>query len=509
MLDDSPQNLASKSSILITGATGYVGGRLVHLLEGRGYELTCLARRPEHLRGRVAPETRVMQGDAVTGEGLEDALSGVETAYYLIHSMGSPDAFETQDRIAAENFAHAAKNAGVRRIVYLGGLVDATQPLSSHLRSRMEVGNILRRSGVPVTELRASIVIGSGSLSFEMIRAIVEHLPILITPRWVSVEAQPIGIDDLLQYLVGCLDIDETGNPIYEIGGSDRTSYGGMMREYARQRGLRRVLVPVPVLTPRLSSLWLGLVSPLYARVGRKLIDSIRTPTIVQDPRALEVFDVVPGTMESAMKRALENEDREFAQTHWSDALSASGSRPPHFGGMRMGRRLVDSREKEVSCTTEQAFAPIQRIGGSRGWYAANFLWKLRGWIDLLVGGVGMRRGRRHPVKVGVGDALDCWRVVGFEPARSLRLSAEMKLPGRAWLHFEVEPAETGARIRQTAIFEPRGLPGLLYWYGIYPLHAYIFHAMLHTIAESAQREPGEEPSTLATTQAPSPQAWS
>jgi uncharacterized protein YbjT (DUF2867 family) len=471
--------------VLLTGATGYVGGRLLRALEDRGHPVRCLARKPEHLASRGSPQTEVVAGDVVSGEGLAEALSGVETAYYLVHSMGSAGGFEDEDRRAAANFGAAARAAGVRRIVYLGGLADESRELSPHLRSRLEVGRLLRDSGVPVIEFRASIVIGSGSLSFEMVRALVEHLPVLVMPRWVSMPAQPIGIDDLLAYLLEALSAEPTGNPIYEIGGADRMSYADLMREYARQRGLRRVMLPVPVLTPRLSSLWLGLVTPLYARIGRKLIDSIRHATIVWSHSARHAFQVAPSDVRTAIARALENEEREFAETRWSDALSASGATPPSFGGVRIGPRLVESREVEVPVRAPRAFAAVRRIGGRTGWYRHDWLWQLRGFLDLLVGGAGMRRGRRDPEQAAVGDTIDCWRVTGFVPDRSLRLAAEMRLPGRAWLEFEVSPCEGGSRLRQTAVFQPSGLLGLAYWYGIYPLHALVFRGMLRGMADA------------------------
>jgi uncharacterized protein YbjT (DUF2867 family) len=472
-------------TILLTGATGYVGGRLLAILESRGFAVRCLAREPSHLAPRVAPGTLVVRGDAVTGAGLPDALRGVDAAFYLIHSMGSGRGFEGADRRAAKNFAAAARAAGVRRIVYLGGLADEGRDLSPHLRSRIEVGRVLRDSGVPTVELRASIVIGSGSLSFEMIRSLVEHLPVLVTPRWVSMPAQPIAIDDLLAYLTEALEVDAEGSPIFEIGGADRMSYADLMREYARQRGLRRWMLRVPVLTPRLSSLWLGLVTPLYARVGRKLIDSIRHPTVVRDDSARRVFPVVPSDIRTAIARALENEDRSFARTRWSDALSATGAAPSAFGGVRVGARLVDSREIEVAGTPAKAFTPVRRIGGATGWYAYDWLWQLRGLLDLAVGGAGMRRGRRDPDDLAVGDTVDCWRVTGLEPQRWLRLASEMRLPGRAWLEFEVHACGERSRIRQTAVFEPSGLAGIAYWYGIYPLHSLVFGGMLRGIARS------------------------
>jgi uncharacterized protein YbjT (DUF2867 family) len=471
--------------VALTGATGYVGGRLLPLLEARGFAVRCLAREPSHLSARVGPGTEVVRADAVAGVGLREALEGVDSAFYLIHSMGSRRGFETADRRAAGNFAAAAREAGVHRIVYLGGLADESQELSPHLRSRIEVGRVLRASGVPVVELRASIVIGPGSLSFEMIRSLVEHLPVLVTPRWVSMPAQPIGIDDLLAYLMQALEIDARGSPIFEIGGADRMSYEDLMREVARQRGLRRWMIRVPVLTPGLSSLWLGLVTPLYARVGRKLIDSIRHPTVVRDDAARRTFSIVPSDVPTAIARALEKEDRSFARTRWSDALSATGATPSPFGGVRVGARLVDSREIEVAAPPPAAFAPLRRIGGETGWYAYDWLWQLRGLLDLLLGGAGMRRRRRDPEDLAVGDTVDCWRVTGLEPQRWLRLASEMRLPGRAWLEFEVLSSGEGSRIRQTAVFEPSGLAGLAYWYAIYPLHGLVFGGMLRGIARA------------------------
>ena len=473
--------------ILLTGATGYVGGRLMRRLESDGRALRCLVRRPDQFRGRAASTTEIAPGDITDRESVARALAGVEFAYYLVHSMGAGEDFEERDRLAASIFASEAARAGVKRIVYLGGLGDSTSELSAHLRSRHEVGEILARSGVPTLELRASIVIGSGSLSFELVRSLVERLPAMITPRWVGVLAQPIAIDDVLDYLIESLEIPLPASRVYEVGGPDRVSYGDLMREYARQRGLHRFMVSVPVLTPRLSSLWLRIVTPIYAEVGRKLIDSICHPTCVDDDSALRAFSVRPLGVRDAIARALENEDCAFAETRWSDALS-SAVPPRTWGGQQIGNRLIDSRVLAVDVTAEQAFTPIRRIGGGVGWYAFDFLWQLRGVIDLLFGGVGLRRGRRDPDQLRVGDVLDWWRVELFEPDRRLRLVAEMKLPGRAWLEFEVEPGTAGSLIRQTATFHPAGLAGLVYWYGIYPLHALVFRGMLRGIARTALR---------------------
>ncbi len=473
--------------VLLTGATGYVGARLLAALEAAGEPVRCMARRPDFLQGRVAAGTEVVPGDVLDPPSLPAALAGVHTAYYLVHAMAVRRGFVAEERQGAEAFAAAARAAGVRRLIYLGGL-GAEQDLSDHLRSRQQVGEILRQSGIPTLEFRASIIIGSGSLSFEMIRALVEKLPVLITPRWVKAKAQPIGVEDVVAYLQAALDLEPTGSEVVEIGGQDQLSYSDLMREYARQRGLRRWIVPVPVLTPRLSSLWLGLVTPLYARVGRKLIESLRHDTVVRGDRAVQLFSLRPRGVREAMARALSNEDHQFAATRWSDALSSQG-KLPSWGGVRFGRRLIHSLSAEVEADPASAFAPIERIGGATGWYCANWVWRLRGLADLLAGGPGMRRGRRDPRHLVAGDALDFWRVEAVVPNQLLRLLAQMKLPGRAWLQFEVEPCGPGrCCIRQTALFDPRGLGGFLYWYALYPVHCLIFAGMLRGIARAAGR---------------------
>ncbi|HXI03950.1 MAG TPA: SDR family oxidoreductase, partial [Candidatus Saccharimonadales bacterium] len=360
------------------------------------------------------------------------------------------------------------------------------------------VGEALRESGVQVVELRASIIIGSGSLSFEMIRMLVERLPVMITPRWVGVESQPVAVGDVIQCLVAAARVQIEGSPVLEIGGAEVVSYAGIMAEYARQRGLRRLMIPVPVLTPRLSSLWLGLVTPLYARIGRRLIDSIRHPTVVEHPEDAALLGVHPVGFREAIATALRNEDREFAETRWSDSVSSGGVRPA-WGGSRRGTRFVDTRSLSVPAPRAAVFESVARIGGETGWYAYDFLWKLRGALDLLAGGVGMRRGRPHPARIRPGDTLDFWRVESVEPGRRLRLAAEMKLPGRAWLEFDVEedPARPeSCTLRQTAVFDARGLAGLAYWFGLYPVHALVFRGMLRGIARAALRSPGLSPSS-------------
>ncbi len=486
--------MAAAECILLTGATGYVGGRLLPLLVADGRRVRCLARQAERLASRVPAGVEVVPGDVLDPDSLALAMQGVSAAYYLIHSMGATGDFESQDRVAADNFAAAARASGVRRIIYLGGLGEDDADLSAHLRSRHEVGARLRAGGVPVLELRASIIIGSGSLSFEMIRALVERLPVMLTPRWVEVTAQPIAIGDVLAYLRAAAAIDlGPGSQVVDIGGPDQVSYGELMREYARQRGLRRWMLRVPTLTPRLSSLWLGLVTPLYARIGRKLVDSLRHPTVVRDPRARRLFAVQPLGVREAIASALRHEDTGFARTRWSDALSAAG--PPRvWGGVRLGNRLVDSRCITCAAAPEAVFAVVERLGGATGWYYADFLWTLRGWLDLLLGGVGMRRGRPDPDHVRVGDTLDCWRVEAVQPGQRLRLAAEMKLPGRAWLEFEVQPDGDQSRLRQTATFDPLGLWGLAYWYGVWPLHQLVFAGMLRGLASAATRAPLQPP---------------
>ena len=448
----------------------------------------CLTRRASSLTGIDSTQVDVAVGNALDLESLKVALGGIETAYYLIHSMGDNEDFEQTDRRAAENFATACSAQGVKRIIYLGGLGDPADKLSKHLRSRQEIGEILRTSTASVIEFQASIIIGSGSLSFEMIRALVERLPIMICPKWVRVLAQPISIEDVLAYLIEAKDHPVGSSWIYEIGGPEQVSYGEIMQRYAKQRGLRRYMIPVPFLTPYLSSLWLGLVTPLYSRVGRKLVDSLRNPTLVHDNTALESFKVSPRSVDESIARALVNEDEEFAETRWSDAFS-SGGEQKSWGGVRFGSRLVDSRTCKVALDAKHAFTPIRRIGGNTGWYFGNWLWKIRGFLDLLVGGVGVRRGRRHPDQLRVGDTVDFWRVEQIEDNKLLRLAAEMKVPGRAWLEFEVTEESGVSTIRQTAIFDPVGLFGIVYWYSLFPLHEIVFRRMLRNISKAAFTE--------------------
>jgi uncharacterized protein YbjT (DUF2867 family) len=452
--------------VLLTGATGYIGGRLLRRFEDGGRAVRCLIRP----RGRLdapAPTTEIVRGDCLDEDSLDRALAGAQTAYYLVHSMGRGADFADVDRRAAETFARAARRANVRRIIYLGGLTDETSSLSEHLESRVETGRILRASGVPVIEFRASVVIGAGSLSFEMIQALVERLPVMICPRWVDTLTQPIAIDDVLTYLEAALNAPGDLEGIFEIGGPEVVSYGDLMRTFARLRGLRRLLLPVPVLTPRLSGLWLALVTPAQARVGRALVEGMKNSTIVRSPAARETFSNEPMPLTAAV-------------------LKAIGEGAP-------ARLKRDTRTVVVDVPAARAFAPIRRIGGAAGWYFGNVLWSARGWLDRCAGGVGMSRGRRDPDACAVGDPIDGWTIEAFEPERRLRLSADLKLPGHGWLDFEVTPLDGGQRsmIRQTATFDPRGLMGRAYWYAIFPLHFLLFGGLLRRIARLAGRPDG------------------
>ncbi len=474
-----------RPAILLTGATGCIGGRLLAVLEARGHRVRCLTRRPAALDQRVGPYTGVVRGDCLDPASLQGAFAGVATAYYLVHSMGSGVDFEAQDRAAACNFGEAARAAGVRRIVYMGGL-GASAGLSRHLRSRHETGEVLRASGVPVIEFRSAVVLGAGSLSFELIRALVERLPVMICPSWVRTPTQPIALADLVAYLAAALYLPHGGSRVFEVGGADVVSYGGIMQEYARQRGLRRRLIPVPLLTPRLSSLWLGLTTPVYARVGRELIDGLRTATVVNDAAARTAFRVRPRGLRQAIAGALEEEDAAFAAGPWTETALQAGT-GLRWGGVRIRTRLIHSCAADVPAAPAAAFAPIRRIGGDNGWYYGDWLWRLRGLVDRLLGGVGMSRGRRDPERLAEGDVLDCWRVEEYEPDARLRLAAEMKVPGRAWLQFDVTPREGGTcTVRQTAVFDARGLWGRFYWHALYPVHVVLFRGLVQSIARRA-----------------------
>jgi uncharacterized protein YbjT (DUF2867 family) len=479
---------------LVTGATGYVGGRLVPRLLEAGHRVRCLTRDPSKLElDPWRAQVDVVRGDVLDPESLKTALQGCDYAYYLVHSMGHAADFGDTDRIGAENFRVAADGAGLRRIVYLGGLGQAEdEALSKHLESRHEVGRVLAAGSTPVTEVRAAVIIGSGSVSFEMLRYLTEVLPIMTTPKWVRTRCQPIAIRDVLEILTGVLD-DEPVDRVLEVGGPEVLTYEEMMQIYAEEAGLRkRIIVPVPVLSPGLSSRWIGLVTPLPVGVARPLVDSLRNEVIVTDDSLAQVLDHHPMGYREAVQRALERTTHFEVETRWSDAATSPAAPGPTDPSWSGGARFQDQRIARSAGSPHDVFWAFSRIGGDVGYYGFGWAWRLRGLLDSLVGGAGLRRGRRHPEDLRPGEALDFWRVRHVEPDRSLLLEAEMKLPGDAWLEWRAEPEGDGTRLTQTATFVPRGLFGRLYWFVLVPFHTFIFGAMARRIAAAAARRASE-----------------
>jgi uncharacterized protein YbjT (DUF2867 family) len=485
---------------LVTGATGYVGGRLVPELLAAGCRVRCMARRAERLSGfDWIGQVEVAEADALYAGSLRRALAGVDTAYYLIHSLGSGPAFEATDRAAAQTFAACARDAGVSRIIYLGGLRPAGSPrLSPHLRSRAEVGDILLSSGVPTAVLLAGVIIGSGSASFEMLRYLTERLPVMVTPKWVRSRTQPIAIRDVLAILAGCARLPPQVNRAFDIGGPDVLTYAEMMERYAAVAGLpRRLLLPVGVLTPRVSSLWVGLVTPVPGALARPLVESLRHDAVASEHDIARYVPDPPGGLtgfDDAVRLALRRIREADVATRWTSAsLPGAPSDPlptdPDWAG---GSLYQDVREKPTQAPPGALWQIIEGIGGQRGWYSWPLAWRARGWLDRAIGGTGLRRGRRDPDHLRAGDALDFWRVELIEPGHLLRLRAEMRLPGLAWLELSASEEQDQTLYRQRAIFHPRGLLGHLYWYTLLPLHAIIFSAMARNITRRAQRHPDE-----------------
>jgi uncharacterized protein YbjT (DUF2867 family) len=481
---------ASATRVLVTGATGYIGARLVPRLMARGCLLRCVARNPSRLEGHGWPGVEIVRGDLEDADDTALALHGIDVAYYLVHSMAAGQSFRERDRQMALAFGAAAAKAGVRRIVYLGGLGDPRTVRSMHLVSRQEVGRCLAEAGVPVIEFRAAVIVGSGSASFEMIRHLVERIPVMIAPTWVDTRCQPIGIRSVLEYLVEALD-HPTARGIYEIGGQDILSYRDMMLHYAQIRGLRRIIVSFPVPKPELSSRWIDLLTPIPFSIAQPLVESLRTEVVVRDMSARTTFSVVPTGYDDAVRLALTRLAEDSVESTWASSLSSIAQDEPEADelGSHEGM-LMDRHRRFVDATPWQTFMAICTLGGDEGWPVGNFLWQLRGIIDRLFGGVGMRRGRRHPRELRVGDPLDFWRVEAMEEPHLLRLRAEMKLPGRAWLQFEVLPDRGGSRVEQTAFFEPDGILGYLYWYAVLPLHRFVFPGLIRALTRHAAAEP-------------------
>lgn len=475
--------------VAVAGASGYIGGRLTRRLLELGYTVRCLARHPGKILGREwAADSRieVRQADLADVGSAGSALEGCEAAFYLVHSMtSSGGAYAARDMELALQFARAARRAGVGRIIYLGGLGETGPDLSEHLASRREVEAALASTGVPVTVFRAAMIIGSGSASFEILRYLVERLPVMITPKWVSTPCQPIAVRNVIEYLAGALTAPATTGGTFDIGGPEAMRYLDILRIMAEELGLRRRwIIPVPVLTPRLSSYWIHLVTPLSHDIARPLAEGLKNPVVCRETRIREMIPQELLSVRESIRAALSKMAAHDVETNWSMAGPIPGD--PDWAG---GTVFRDTRIMKIAAPPAAVFQAVCRVGGGHGWYAADWLWVVRGWLDQLAGGPGLRRGRRDPEQVTFGEALDFWRVVGHEKDRRLALRAEMKLPGEALLEFAIEPdGKGGCSLRQQALFKPRGLFGLLYWYAVVPLHHVVFRGMLNGIEREALR---------------------
>jgi len=478
--------------VLVTGATGYIGGRLVPRLLDSGFEVRCMTRDPERLRlDPWREQVEVVGADAQDPAGLADAVRGCDAAFYLIHAMeGSPSSFAEEDRLAAKHFAAAAEEAGLQRIVYLGGLGEDRTDLSDHLSSRHEVGQILASGTTPVTELRAAVIIGSGSMSFEMIRHLTEVLPVMMRPRWVRTRCQPIAVRDVLEILEAAVVEHGTAHHVYDIGGPDIFTYEQLMQTYADVAGLRRRLViPLPVFSASLSPVFVGLITPLPPTIARPLIASLLYDVVVTGPFPPGFDPSRLITYREALERALTKVSHREVETRWSDAVSTPGAPMPSDPAWSGALMMSDLRIAGSSAPPDDLFWAVTRIGGDVGYYSMNWAWRMRGWLDQLIGGVGLRRGRRHPEELRTGEALDFFRVAAFDPIdRHLVLRAEMKVPGTAWLSWSVTQTPRGSRVIQAARFAPRGLWGRVYWWVLLPFHVPIWKRMTIRMARTAER---------------------
>jgi len=479
-----------KPHLLVTGATGYIGGRLIPKLLEEGYPVRVLVRDPARLQGRPwLKRVEIAQGDALDPESLRQALSGISMAYYLIHGRQGGKDSAGRDLVAARNFARAAEESALERILYLGELVDPTAPLSPYLRARHETGYILRQGRVPVTEFRAGMIVGSGSLLFEMVRYLSELQPVFVCPSWFFTQAQPIAIRDVLSYLTLALSKPETAGQLLEIGGETVLTYAQMLLEYSRLRGLKRWLIPTPIYAPHLSAYWIHMVTPVTYNALLPLIEGLHLESVVRDNLARQMLpEIEPLNFETAARYALVKVEQGDVQTSWSDALvTSAGDAPPYLFKLEEGM-FLEKRQLLLDVSPDAVFRSFTGIGGKRGWMYMDWAWALRGWMDKLVGGVGLRRGRRHPDEIRAGESLDFWRVESLTPNRYMRLRAEMKVPGGAWLEFLAEPQENGQTLlAQTAYFAPKGLFGYLYWYAMWPFHRFIFDGMIRKLAERAK----------------------
>lgn len=485
--------MVSNQKILVTGATGYVGGRLVRPLLDAGFDVRVMSRDVSHLQGRSwQADVELGEGDVLNPESLPAVLEGIDVAYYLIHSMGDSGKFADRDRQAAENFAKAARSAGVKQIIYLGGLGEAGDELSNHLSSRQQVGEILRQHHPGVTEFRAAMVIGSGSLSFEIVRNLTERLPIMIAPQWLYTRSQPIAIADVVDYLIAAIGHSDVYGQIIQIGGEDILTYHDMIKAYASARELRRFIIPVPLLTPHLSSYWVHFVTPVSANIIRPLILGLRNEMIVTDDSASRLFsDIQPMSFDRALHQALSELDAHEVETSWTDSMSATWEQEEPYTFVEERGMLIERRVRQVDAAPDDIYAAFTSLGGQTGWLYMNGLWRLRGIMDRVVGGPGYRRGRPDRAYLRMGDALDFWRVEAIDPGHMMRLRAEMKMPGKGWLQYVVKPDEKGSsELVQTAYFAPRGLFGYMYWYSIFFIHRLIFDGLIDRIVIKVEANP-------------------